>query len=403
MLANAGTAGQLARPRTGVAIWRTALAIDLATATGLMVAWQGVLWLFALLVAYAGRIGTAPETSDEFFTRILVKAEGVRHLDIARHGYDSLSAAHPPFFAMLTRLLATFGLPLTWAGAFVAHIALVGALVYLIALARLELAEEPASRTIGVALLWPAAPLLGMVGPSSLLLLTATAALYHARRRQWGWAGLWAAHAALSGGVGLLVLIPLLVEWLEDRPWRRTARQFLGGLGAVLAAPLAFVAFLALLQVHIGSPRAYFRAQTEVAPGALLHPLGLETLLDWRAIAANAAPLVRGYPTAEVPFQTVLIPAMIDSGVIALALLCAIWLLREGRRSYGLYVLAGAVATFLIGGLPGSAANLLPFAPIYLVTARWCARPVVGYLGLILGIDLLALFMYLMVNGYWPV
>src|SRR5512140_2211286 len=80
MLANGGNTGQFVRPRTGVAFWRTALAIDIATATGLMVAWQGVLWLFALLVAYAGRAGTAPETSDEFFTRILVKAEGARHL-----------------------------------------------------------------------------------------------------------------------------------------------------------------------------------------------------------------------------------------------------------------------------------------------------------------------------------
>ena len=403
MLANRGNTGQLARPRTGVAFWRTALAIDIAMASGLMVAWQGVLWLFALLAAYAGRVGTAPETTGEFFTRILVKAEGARHLAIAQYGYDSLSAAHPPFFAMLTRLLSSFGIPLTWAGALVAHLALVGALVYLVALARLDLGEGAASRTIAVALLWPAAPLLGMVAPSSLLLLTATAALYHARRRQWGWAGVWAAHAVLTGGVGLLLVGPLLVEWLEDRPWRRTAREFLGGLGAVLSAPLAFVAFLALLQVHIGSPRAYFSAQTEVAPGALLRPLGLQTLIDWRAILDNAAPLVRGYPTAEVPFPSVLIPAIIDSGVIALAALCGIWLLREGRRSYGLYVLAGAAATFLIGGLPGSAANLLPFAPIYLVLARWCARPVFGYLGLILGIDLLALFIYLTVNGYWPV
>jgi hypothetical protein len=93
---------------------------------------------------------------------------------------------------------------------------------------------------------------------------------------------------------------------------------------------------------------------------------------------------------------------MIDSGLIALAVLCGIWLLREGRRSYGCFVLAGVAASVLIGGLPGSAANLLPLVPIYFAIARWLRRPVVGYLALILGLDLLALYLYLSVNGYWP-
>jgi hypothetical protein len=234
-------------------------------------------------------------------------------------------------------------------------------------------------------------------------MLTVAAALYHARRRHWGWAAVWAAHASLTGGAGVLVLVPLLVEWLEDRPWRLPPGVAASGLAAVLSAPIAFLAFLGLLQVQIGSPLAYFQAQAEIAPGALLHPLGLETMLDWRAIAAETAPLVRGYPVEDLPFSTALIPALIDSGLIALAALCGIWLLREGRRSYGCFVLAGVAATVLIGGLPGSAANLLPFVPIYFVLARWCGRPVVGYLALILGLDLLALYLYLSVNGYWPI
>jgi hypothetical protein len=242
-----------------------------------------------------------------------------------------------------------------------------------------------------------------MITSSSLLMLTVTAAIYHARRRQWGWAGVWAAHASLTGGAGVLVLVPLLVEWLEDRPWRLHPGVALSGLVAVLSAPIAFLAFLGLLQIHIGSPLAYFQAQADVSPGALLRPLGLETMLDWRAIAADAAPLVRGYPAEDVPFSTALIPAMINSGLIALAALCGIWLLREGRRSYGCFVLAGVAATALIGGLPGSAANLLPFVPIYFALAHWLRRPVVGYLALILGLDLLALYLYLSVNGYWPI
>ena len=404
VVATFATAREIARPRQlAIPAWVPHLLPDFAAATGLMALWQAALWLFAVLVAYAGRPGTAPESTTELFTRILLKGEGLRHLSIAQWSYDASTAAHPPFFAMLTRLVATFGIPFPWAGALVGHVALVGALVYLIALARLDLAEGDARRAIGAALLWPAAPLLGMIAPNSLLLLTVTAALYHGRRRQWGWAGVWAAHASLTGGVGVLVLIPLLIEWLDTRPWRLSPNEAAGGLAAVLAAPMAFVAFLGLLRFHIGTPWAYFRAQVEAAPGALLQPLGLQTLLDWHAIASNNAPLVRGYPIEQVPFPTALIPAMIDSGIIAFAALCGIWLLRDGQRSYGWFVLAGVAATVLIGGLPGSATHLLPFVPIYFVCARWLARPVVGYLALILAIDLIALYLYLAVNGYWPI
>src|ERR671933_280552 len=95
------TAPAVPRPRALAPPWRLALVADVARATALMLAWQGVLWLFALLASYAGRPGTAPVTATEFFTRVLLKAEGVLHLAIARQGYDATSAAYPPFFAML--------------------------------------------------------------------------------------------------------------------------------------------------------------------------------------------------------------------------------------------------------------------------------------------------------------
>ena len=402
-VATLGNTGPLARPRSFAIPWRAMLVADVVAATALMLAWQGILWIFALLASHAGRPGTAPVSATDFFTRTLLQEEGLRHLAIARQGYDATSAAHPPFFAMLTRLLATVVPSWPWAGAIVGHVALVAALAYLVALARFDFAEREATRSLGVALLWPAAPLLGMITSSSLLMLTVTAALYHARRRQWGWAGVWAAHAGLTGGAGVLVLVPLLVEWLGDRPWRLHRGVALSGLVAVLSAPIAFVAFLGMLLVQFGSPLAYFQAQADVAPGALLRPLGLETLRDWRAISEGTAPLARGYPVGDVPFSTALIPALINGGLIALAALCGIWLLREGRRSYGCYVLAGVAATLLIGGLPASAANLLPFVPIYFVLARWLGRPVIGYLALFLGLDLLALSLYLSVNGYWPI
>lgn len=384
----------------------TASPADLATILGLFIGWRAATWVFGILAASSVEGIPPPLSAVDFLARASLQGEALWHIWLAQGGYGSTDhdpriAAFPPMFAFLTQLLQRVVGSWSLAGGIVAHTALVAALAYLLALARLDCADHDGQlRTIAAALLWPAAPFLGVVYPEGLLLLTITAALYHARRGQWWAAGLWGVLAGLTRGFGLLLIIPLLFEWY-DRPRRAVggSRQRLAGFFAVIAAPLGFMTFLTLLAIQTGSPLTYFRAQAALGPGSLLGALGLRTLLDMPAILTDAAPAIRGYTVEALPFPTALIPAIIDLSVLITATCVGLWLLR-GRRSYGLFVLAGVLAVALLYGLPDSSRHLLGLAPIYLTLGRWTRYPIGGYLSATLGIALIALTIFLQVNGF---
>lgn len=374
-------------------------------AVGLFLGWRLALWLFALLAMSVFPSTPAPTTPTNFFERTLLSGEAHWYVELSRQGYSAAIetpplAAFPPLYPALVRLVALVVPSWTIAAALVAHAALLGAIAYLLALAGLDGEPQGALRAGIAALLWPGSALLGTISPDSLILLTVTATLYHARREQWGRAATWAALAGLTRGMGALVFFPLLITWLQHCPRRGagTRRVHLSGLIAVAAAPLAFAGFLAFLWWQLGSPFAFFRAQGLLGAGSLCHPLGLITLADWKAIAAGTAPLVRGYPTDPFFYRATFIPAIVDAGPLLIGAAAGFWLAWRRRWSEGVFVLVGTATVCAIWGLPDSAHHLLPFVPIYVALSGWTARPTAGYLVALLGLELLALSSWLYLN-----
>ena len=402
------------RPRNKgvVANWprrlaRAAFWPDVGAAGGLVAIWTGALWLFALLASYLARDVYPPATAAEFFQRVLLQGEALWHVWIGQRGYaftpdQPSTAAFPPLLALLLRAAVTVTGSWSLAGALVTHAALVGALAYLAALVRLDDDRPVAWRALIAVLLWPAAPFLNAVYPEAILLLAVTAALYHVRRGQWWPAACWGALAGLARGAGLLVLLPLAIEWWQQRPRDgRSTHERLRAILPLLLVPLPFLAFLGYLGWRTGTPFAFFAAQRTLGQGALIHPLALATLAHWREILARSTPLIRGYPAGGIAPGLLRVHEVIDFGTLACSVAAGLWLWRRVRRSYGAFVLAGVAAAVFFGGLPGIARHLLALAPLYLALARWTRRPVAAYLAALLGLMLSALTMYLFVNGYW--
>ena len=377
---------------------------DIAAVGGMVAAWRVATWLFALLASYLGRETYPPESATQFFERVLLQGEALWHIWIGERGYafsaeGPSTAAFPPLFALLIRLV-TFIMPSRiWAGALVTHATLVAALAYLVALDRLDHDRPTALRAVAAALLLPAAPFLGAVYPESTLLLAVTAALYHARRGQWGAAGGWAMLAGLTRGAGLLVLVPLLFEWGGQARRAGRWRDHLRALAPLTPAPLAFLGFLAYLGGRAGVPDAFFRAQDTLGGGSLLRPAGLATFGS--SVLREVGPLAPHYPPTIIFFPAPLIPAIIDIASLSLYTLLGLWLLLRVRVSYGLFVLTGVAASFLIGGLPGTGRHLLALAPAPLALAALTRHPVAGYLAALLGIAGLSLTIFSYVNGFW--
>ena len=184
------------------------------------------------------------------------------YLTIARDGYRADALSHVAYFPLYPFLMrmggALFGSDDAYlaAGLVISNLALFGALVYLARSVMLDHNGETATRACVYLLVFPTAVFLSVVYAESLFLLLAVAAMYHARRREWLLAGTLAALAALTRPFGAVVALPLAMEALR-RPIA------VRGLASTLLAPAAFFAWLAVLWLITGDPRALLTAQAQ--------------------------------------------------------------------------------------------------------------------------------------------
>jgi hypothetical protein len=191
------------------------------------------------------------------------------YLDVAKNGYRFLpgkqsNVAFFPFYPYLVRL-AHRVIPLPndagWisVGLIVSNIALFGALIYLYRLVRLDYDRWTASRTVLYLCVFPTTLFLSAFYSESVFLLLIVAAFYYARAARWSITGLLAAAAALCRPAGLLLLVPLVFEYLYQRQfrWRRIRPDCV----FLLLPPIGLASHLAMLEWRFGSWTVLFSAE----------------------------------------------------------------------------------------------------------------------------------------------
>lgn len=143
------------------------------------------------------------------------------YLKIAEAGYTSADPARSAFFPLYPALIAIVSAPL--GGSLLAAgllISWVCALAFLTLLHRtVAAARDTATATtvVRVAAFVPPAVFLSAVYTEALFLLLSLGALVAARQDRWFWAGVLAAFAASCRSIGVLLMLPLLVEYLWGR------------------------------------------------------------------------------------------------------------------------------------------------------------------------------------------
>lgn len=166
----------------------------------------------ALLVGLIVAIGLARRQSPlELWTHW----DGKWYLGIAAHGYLWTDHGHPPLaffplYPLLIRLGELVGLPSIVAALLIANAALLGALLYVYHFIEAQWGSVAAHRALWLLVLFPTGFFFFAPYTESLLLLCAVAALYHARRGQAVYAGIWAAAAIVTRPTGLIVLPAIL-------------------------------------------------------------------------------------------------------------------------------------------------------------------------------------------------
>jgi hypothetical protein len=230
----------------------------------------------------------APAYATNWFGALL-QYDAQWYIDIASNGYQydptasggQTSVVFFPFYPALTRLVSMVvavgnadALPAT--ALVVANISAIVGLALLYRLVLREFGAPVAQRTVWYLLVFPASIYLSSAYAEPVFLAASVGAIYAARTRRWYLAGLAGAAATLSRPYGVLISIPLVVEYARQS-WGTPSGMLRLHATALLLPGLALVGWLGYLYSFTGDPLVFIHAQAAWNQQHLTSPL--ETLV----------------------------------------------------------------------------------------------------------------------------
>jgi Dolichyl-phosphate-mannose-protein mannosyltransferase len=232
--------------------------------------------------------------------------DGAWYSEIATGGYGERAPTSTAFFPLYPLLMrpgiALWGGPALWGVLFSLSATLL-ALFFLYRVAE-NLYGSRAARAATLALaFFPTAFFLNAVYTEALFLALTTGSVWAARvRRDLLLAGLLGSLATSTRNLGIILLIPLIFEWLRNR------REFgLKGLAGLALVPAGLLAYAAFLWGRFGEPLIFARQQAEHWGRELANPFttmerawqtardGARYMLDPELLFLSASPV----PTLE--------------------------------------------------------------------------------------------------------
>lgn len=149
------------------------------------------------------------------------------YIGIARDGYSTAlnsvnmaNYAFFPFYPTLMRLLGTLTADYYNAGLIISNACLFLSCLYLFRLVSLENDSDTALRSIKYLVLFPTAFILSGVFSESLFLALVIMAYYYAKKGNWLFVGVLGFFTSLTRPPGVIIIIPLLYEYLKQADFR---------------------------------------------------------------------------------------------------------------------------------------------------------------------------------------
>ena len=277
---------------------------------------------------------------------------------IAKYGYEftpgrESNTAFFPLYPLLMRAVHAV-LPgssdLSWfvAGMIVSNAALLVALCYLVLLVRLDFDRNVAARAVLYALVFPTSLFFSAVYSESVFVAAALASFYYARRDRWLIASACAAAAALTRTPGILLIVPLAVEYMQQRGFRW--RDIRPNVASLLLIPAGLAALMVYFQQRFGNFMATRDAQAAWGHG-------------WGELAWPWQPFVRFLDHAFVTNE--IINVTFALAILALIVVTAFKL----RLSYAVYAVLSYWFVTAWGSLDSMPRYVLPIFPAFIALA----------------------------------
>jgi hypothetical protein len=191
------------------------------------------------------------------------RSDALWYIHIARDGYGKTggSSAFFPLYPLLIRAAhRLFFLHWLAAALLISNIALVWALYYIYLIAEKEFGSDVAERSIWYQALYPGSIFLLAPYPEPLFLCLAAGAFHAAQNRKWWCAGLCGFLISMTRNTGVLIIIPLLVEFLRAR--RKDRSTPLTQSLWLLLTPLGLLAVMLYWKIFNGDALAFVHAQS---------------------------------------------------------------------------------------------------------------------------------------------
>jgi Mannosyltransferase (PIG-V) len=269
------------------------------------------------------------------------------YLRIAKHGYHfepgiksstAFFPLYPAFMWVGSKLLGNSDATILLVGILTSNVSLLVALVYLIALVRVDFDEGVSRRTVLYVLVFPTTLFFSAAYSESLFFAAIVIAFYYARKARWLGAGLAGAVATLTRPPGFLIAAALLLEYLYQRNFRW--QEIRPDIAALALIPLALTLYFGYFYWRFGN---FF--------------LFLESQKAWKRLDGTSLAVSFARLTA----------ADLLLAALAAVLIAISW--RWLRPSYALYATLAFLLPLASGSLYAMGRFCTTIFPIYIVLA----------------------------------
>lgn len=350
--------------------------ILIAVASMLLVNFSGLIGtkIFAPRFGWSSgsEIATAAGKQDTVEGRFFRYDSGY-YLTIALHGYKS-DGPERAFFPLYPGVVSLFSrltsLDLFWSGYFLSAVFAFISLWFLYKLVKLDYSQNISLWVVAWAAFFPMAFFNFSFYAESLFVMLCVVALFFVRRGNFVTAGVIIAFAGATRPQAILLAIPYVAEYLQQRDWKikRLIRFCIGAL----IAPVGMVGFLLYLssitnQTNLGF--GYAESYGEIWKTWMTWP--------WVTLFDGISAAVAGSGINPDWFSRVLVWQ--DLVYTILGIIASVWCLRHSRLSTALLVTAGMIFFLMFHGPYGYALwsmprHVLSLFPLYLMLGVICAQ-----------------------------
>jgi hypothetical protein len=237
--------------------------------------------------------------------------------------------------------------------------------------------QRIAKRAVLYLLLFPTSFFFSCFYTEATYLFFSIATFYAAAKQRWAIASILGYFVALSRPLGVLILIPLILDYLKNKNWK--IHKIKGDVAYLLFIPAGFFTFLLSLYQLTGN---------------LFAPMQIQSA--WNKIFAMPwETLIK--PVFYVPFITEF-DQLFTVGFILLGIVA---LIRLPSPSYGIYSLLIVAPPLMTGNLRSAVRYCAVVFPIFIVLALFGKKYSIHQFITILFLTLQILFMVAWSNFYW--